>query len=97
MRVELRKDQPRKLRRGELVDVWLWPRKEKWLGTSRVTALACRSGLMRLKGKSREDGQVGWVTSVGNAGTIFLEVGRPRWILQVPRWYDQTPGRLCGA
>eukprot|EP00438_Fugacium_kawagutii_P002241 Skav227457 [mRNA] locus=scaffold2491:211824:225061:+ [translate_table: standard] len=32
------------------------------------------SGLIRLKCKCRSDGAVGWVTAVGNAGTIFLEV-----------------------
>ena len=35
-----------------------------------------RSGLVRLKCKSRLDGAIGWVTQIGNAGTVFLEVER---------------------
>lgn len=58
---QLKDATPRKLKLGELVDVWVWPKKEK-------------SGLLRLKCKCRSDGHVGWATSVGNAGTVFLEV-----------------------
>jgi len=58
---QLKDREPRKLRVGELVDVWVWPKKES-------------SGLVRLKCKSRLDGQIGWVTQIGNAGTVFLEV-----------------------
>lgn len=58
---QLKDREPRKLRVGELVDVWVWPKKES-------------SGLVRLKCKSRLDGAIGWVTQIGNAGTVFLEV-----------------------
>ncbi|CAJ1377459.1 unnamed protein product [Effrenium voratum] len=59
---QLKEPVDRKLRPGELVDVWVWPKKEE------------KSGLVRLKCKCRSDGTVGWVTAVGNAGTVFLEV-----------------------
>ncbi|CAE7236707.1 STOML2 [Symbiodinium natans] len=55
------KEAPRKLRPGDVVDVLIWPKKDK-------------TGLMRLKCKCRTDGSVGWVTAVGNTGTTFLEV-----------------------
>jgi hypothetical protein len=56
------KDTTRKLKEGELVDVREWPKKEE------------KSGLMRMKCKTKSDGKVGWVTTLGNAGTVFLEV-----------------------
>merc|ERR1712062_80429 len=56
------KDNTRKLKEGEIVEVYEWPKKEE------------TSGLHRLKGKVKSDGAVGWVTSTGNQGTVYLEV-----------------------
>jgi len=53
--------EPRKLRIGEIVEVLIWPMKEE------------KSGLHRLRCRSRPDGLVGWATATGNAGTVFLE------------------------
>jgi len=58
---QLKDANPRKLRPGEVVEVWIWPMKEE------------KSGLMRLKCKTKSDGAIGWATAVGNAGTIFME------------------------
>lgn len=57
---QLKDREPRKLKPGELVDVWILPKKDK-------------SGLERLKCRTKKDGLAGWVTTVGNAGTVFLE------------------------
>jgi len=59
---QLKDREPRKLRPGELVDVWIWPKKEE------------KSGLERLKCRTKTDGLAGWVTAVGNAGTVFLQM-----------------------
>lgn len=56
------KDTTRKLKVGELVEVREWPQKEE------------KSGLMRMKCRTRTDGLTGWVTTVGNQGTVYLEV-----------------------
>merc|ERR1711920_699227 len=56
------KDTTRKLKVGEIVEVREWAKKEE------------KSGLMRMKCKCRSDGVTGWVTTVGNQGTVFLEV-----------------------
>merc|ERR1711865_249918 len=56
------KDTTRKLKVGELVEVREWPSKEE------------KSGLMRMKCRTRADGLTGWVTTVGNQGTVYLEV-----------------------
>jgi len=56
------KDTTRKLKEGEIVEVREWARKES------------KSGLMRMKCKCKDDGVTGWVTTVGNQGTVFLEV-----------------------
>mmetsp|Transcript_108929 Transcript_108929/g.274119 ORF Transcript_108929/g.274119 Transcript_108929/m.274119 type:complete len:783 (+) Transcript_108929:114-2462(+) len=56
------KDMTRKLKVGEIVEVREWAKKEE------------KSGLMRMKCKCRSDGATGWVTTVGNQGTVFLEV-----------------------
>jgi len=56
------KDTTRKLKVGEMVEVRVWAKKEE------------KSGLMRMKCKCRSDGATGWVTTVGNQGTVFLEV-----------------------
>eukprot|EP00931_Biecheleriopsis_adriatica_P039564 TRINITY_DN2261_c0_g1_i5.p1 TRINITY_DN2261_c0_g1~~TRINITY_DN2261_c0_g1_i5.p1 ORF type:complete len:798 (-),score=282.58 TRINITY_DN2261_c0_g1_i5:165-2558(-) len=58
---QLKDANPRKLRPGEMVDVWIWPMKEE------------KSGLMRLKCKTKNDNVVGWATAVGNAGTVFMQ------------------------
>jgi len=52
----------RKLKVGELVHVRVWAKKEE------------KSGLMRMKCKCKADGATGWVTTVGNQGTVFLQV-----------------------
>lgn len=52
----------RKLKEGEVVEVREWARKEE------------SSGLMRMKCKAKSDGAVGWVTTIGNQGTVFLEL-----------------------
>jgi len=56
------KDTTRKLKEGELLEVHEWPRKEE------------KSGLIRMKAKARSDGVVGWITTTGNTGTVFVEV-----------------------
>lgn len=56
------KTKDRKLKVGEICDVREWATKEE------------KSGLMRMKVALKSDGQVGWVTSVGNTGIKFLEV-----------------------
>eukprot|EP00418_Pyrodinium_bahamense_P090414 CAMPEP_0179035354 /NCGR_PEP_ID=MMETSP0796-20121207/13068_1 /TAXON_ID=73915 /ORGANISM="Pyrodinium bahamense, Strain pbaha01" /LENGTH=1161 /DNA_ID=CAMNT_0020731625 /DNA_START=58 /DNA_END=3543 /DNA_ORIENTATION=+ len=56
------KDTTRKLKEGEVVEVREWARKEE------------KSGLMRMKCKAMSDGMVGWVTTVGNQGTTYMEV-----------------------
>merc|ERR1712190_435797 len=52
----------RKLKQGEVVEVREWPKKEE------------KSGLMRMKCKARSSGAIGWVTTVGNQGNVYLEV-----------------------
>jgi len=56
------KDTTRKLKVGELVEVREWPAKEE------------KSGLMRMKCRTKSDGITGYVTTVGNQGTVYLEV-----------------------
>mmetsp|Transcript_28209 Transcript_28209/g.87772 ORF Transcript_28209/g.87772 Transcript_28209/m.87772 type:complete len:109 (+) Transcript_28209:474-800(+) len=55
-------DTTRKLAPGELIEVHEWPRLEE------------ASGLTRMKGRARADGHVGWATTVGNQGAVFLDV-----------------------
>jgi len=52
---------PRKMKVGELVEVREWARKEE------------KSGLMRMKCRCKADGAVGFVTTVGNQGTVFMQ------------------------
>merc|ERR1712232_306688 len=52
----------KKLKEGELVDVLEWPRKEE------------DSGLERLRCRVVSDGAIGWATTKGNAGAVFLEL-----------------------
>jgi hypothetical protein len=52
----------RKLKDGDILEVYEWPRKNE------------ASGQLRLKGKVRNDGAIGWVTLTGNTGDIFLEI-----------------------
>jgi len=52
----------RKLKEGELLEVWEWPKLEE------------KSGLVRMQARAKSDGAVGWVTTTGNAGTVFAEV-----------------------
>merc|ERR1712194_836417 len=56
------KDSTRKLKVGEVVEVREWAKKQE------------ESGLMRMKVRVKSDGQIGWATSVGNTGIVFLEV-----------------------
>jgi len=51
----------RKLKAGEILEVREWPRLEEV------------SGLTRMKCRCRNDGAVGWVTLVGNTGSVFVE------------------------
>jgi len=55
------KDTTRKLKEGEILEVREWPRKDG-------------SGLLRMKCRCKSDGATGWVTTVGNQGTVYLEV-----------------------
>eukprot|EP00931_Biecheleriopsis_adriatica_P032574 TRINITY_DN18_c0_g1_i2.p1 TRINITY_DN18_c0_g1~~TRINITY_DN18_c0_g1_i2.p1 ORF type:complete len:1027 (-),score=405.02 TRINITY_DN18_c0_g1_i2:107-3187(-) len=55
------RDTTRKLKIGELVEVRQWMKKEE------------ESGLMRMKCKALSDGAIGWATTVGNTGTVYLE------------------------
>jgi len=52
----------RKLRNGEVLELLEFPQKEE------------KSGLMRMKAKARTDGAVGWVTTVGNTDTVFIDL-----------------------
>jgi len=56
------KDTTRKLKVGEIVDVREAAKKEE------------TSGVMRMKVRVKSDGHIGWATSVGNTGIVFLEV-----------------------
>jgi len=58
---EGRKSMARKLMPGELVEVRAWPKQEK-------------SGLTRMKCRAQSDGATGWVTTVGNQGTSFVQM-----------------------
>lgn len=51
----------RKLKEGELVQVLEWEKKEE------------QSGAMRMKAKAQLDGAVGWVTSAGVDGKLFVQ------------------------
>jgi len=51
----------RKLKVGEILEVKEWARKEE------------NSGLERMKVRVKSDGQIGWVTSMGNTGIKFVE------------------------
>merc|ERR1712113_830365 len=51
----------RKLREGDIVKVREWARKEE------------KSGLMRMKCQVKSNGVVGWVTTVGNQGSVYVE------------------------
>ncbi|CAK9035819.1 unnamed protein product [Durusdinium trenchii] len=55
-------EEVRKLRLNELVEVREWMRKDE------------KSGMIRMKCKTKMDHKVGWATAVGNAGTVFLTV-----------------------
>jgi len=52
----------RKLKVGELVEVREYPKKEE------------KSGLTRMRCKAKTDGRLGWATTLGNVGAVFLEV-----------------------
>merc|ERR1712232_342988 len=50
----------RKLTVGEIVEVREWPKKEE------------TTSLMRMQCRAKSDGAVGWATTLGNTGTVFL-------------------------
>jgi len=52
----------KKLKVGEILEVKEWAKKEE------------TSGLMRMKVRVKSDGQLGYVTSVGNTGITFVEM-----------------------
>lgn len=56
------KDTTRKLKEGEMLQMYEWPMKDE------------KSGVLRMKGKVLSDGSVGWVTTTGNQGKVFLQV-----------------------
>lgn len=56
------KDTTRKVKEGEVLEVYEWPKKEE------------TSGLTRMKAKVKSDGAVGWVTTTGNQGAVFAEL-----------------------
>lgn len=58
---DAKKFKDRKLKVGEQVEVREWARKEE------------ASGLMRMKVRVQSDGLVGYATSTGNTGIVFLE------------------------
>merc|ERR1712224_676312 len=49
-------DTTRKLKPGEILEVLEWPTKEE------------QSGLLRMRGKCKADGTIGWATTQGNQG-----------------------------
>jgi len=51
----------RKLKVGEVLEAREWARKEE------------KSGLTRMKVRVKSDGSIGWVTSLGNTGVVFVE------------------------
>jgi len=55
------KTKDRKLKIGDILEAREWARKEEG------------SGLMRMKVRVKSDGQIGWVTSLGNTGVVFVE------------------------
>jgi len=59
---EEKKEEGKKLKLGEVLTVIEWPRKEE------------KSGLVRMKAKVKSDGSTGWVTTMGNQGTVFAEM-----------------------
>merc|ERR1719145_477152 len=50
------KDTTRKVKEGEVLEVYEWPKKEE------------TSGLTRMRCKVKSDGAIGWVTTTGNQG-----------------------------
>jgi len=52
----------RKLREDEVLEVYEWPKLDE------------KSGSMRMKGRVRSDGTVGWVSMIGSTGITYLEV-----------------------
>jgi len=56
------KDRTRKLKEGEIVHVIEWPRKQEG------------SGMTRMRCKVPTDGATGWATTIGNTGTVYLQV-----------------------
>jgi len=51
----------RKLKEGEIIEVREWPVKQE------------TTGLVRMQCRAMLDGRVGWATTVGNTGTVYIE------------------------
>merc|ERR1712176_1279230 len=51
----------KKLKQGDVLEVREWPKKED------------KSELLRMKCKVSSTGSVGWVTTVGNQGNVYVE------------------------
>mmetsp|Transcript_156952 Transcript_156952/g.285652 ORF Transcript_156952/g.285652 Transcript_156952/m.285652 type:complete len:771 (-) Transcript_156952:163-2475(-) len=56
-----KKFKDRKLKEGELLEVCEWPTKQE------------STGLTRMMCRAMSDGLVGWATTVGNTGNVFIE------------------------
>lgn len=56
-----KKEVNRKLKEGEILEVMEWPKLEE------------KSNLTRMKCKAKSDGTVGFATTIGNAGTVFIQ------------------------
>jgi len=54
------KDTTRKLKVGEVLEVYEWPRAQE------------KTGLTRMRARCRSDRKIGWATTVGNSGIVFL-------------------------
>jgi len=63
-----KRDATRKVKLGEVVAVRKWPIKEE------------KSGLTRMLCKAKTDGMAGWVTTLGNGGTVFFEQVPPKQV-----------------
>merc|ERR1740117_2566994 len=55
------------------------------------------SGVVRIEGTSAQDGKAGWITTKGNAGTVFAEVASKIYSVmkEVPlhaKFPTETPG-----
>lgn len=56
------KNTTRKLKEGEILEVYEWPRKEE------------KTGLVRMRGRVKSDGATGWASTMSSTGAVFIEV-----------------------